>query len=100
MSTFPMIRLDIEGMKYQILHALTVHQQEITEIVSAYMDNAIKTFDFEKVVHAEIEKLLPELIHQALQSSLQKIIWNGSVKESLEAMAHQAIAKYLKENMQ
>ena len=92
-----MIRLDIEGMKYQVVHALSQNNKEIEKAVSAQLETAIQNFDFEAVITVEIQHVLPGMIKRAVQDSLQKVMMSEKVRNQFDSMVASSLSKQLSE---
>ena len=49
-SELPLITLKLEGMRYQVMHALHQHQNEISEMVNNELKKVIKNYPFGDVI--------------------------------------------------
>lgn len=79
MNEFPRIRIELEGMKYQIIHAFASHNTEIEEIVEKELEKAIATFPYEETV----ARLSSEIIAKAIDESLKEFMIWGKGKKML-----------------
>lgn len=62
MNDMPIIKLEIQGMKYQISHALRTHNDEISKYVESAIDDMVKNFDYKALVKHEVSKAIEESI--------------------------------------
>lgn len=59
----PIIRLEVEGMKSQIMAALGTRGSELGELIEAEIDQAINSFDFAGQVKVAVHNGLHTAIH-------------------------------------
>ena len=58
----PLIRLEVEGMKYSVMHYLSEHHQDIEREVECQLEQAIASYDFP----AEVRKHIHACIDSAI----------------------------------
>lgn len=66
MTEMPVIRVELEGMRYQVLHALQSHNQQIEELVTAQLDKVIAEFDYASVVREVAARAITNAINKAV----------------------------------
>ena len=62
----PIVRLELENMRYQVVHAFSQHNKEIEQAVDAEVIRQIKGFNFEVAVHREFKIAMDGAIKSAL----------------------------------
>lgn len=83
MNDIPMVRLELQEMKYSVIHSLLTHQKQINELVEKQLNNVIENFDYESVVRQVASDALTKAIKEYFQygDGYQTII--QAVKEAL-----------------
>lgn len=77
MNDFPRIRIELEGMKYQIIHAFASHNDDIENLVAQELEKVIATFPFGETV----SRLANEILTKAIDDTLKEfMIWGGGKK--------------------
>ena len=77
MSDFPKIRIELEGMKYQIVHAFESHNSDIEKLVEQELEKVIANFPYEETV----SKLANEILRRAIDETLREfMIWGKGKK--------------------
>ena len=75
----PILKLEIEGMKFAVCRALMSHHEEVLSGVERELDNAIATFPFQEIVRSEL--------HAAIKRSIEDYFKYGDgatkVKEAV-----------------
>jgi ribosomal protein S3AE len=82
--TTPMIRLELDQMRYQVLHALTLHQAEIQEQVDEALKKALAEFDFDKVIREAVDRELNEAIRKAFGQAVSNILYSSEMRQLLQ----------------
>lgn len=67
MFNMPMVRIELEGMKHQIVHALASHNEEIEKAIEEQLAATIKTFPFEETVRQLAREVISASIKEALE---------------------------------
>jgi len=57
-SRFPMIRLTMEGMRHEIVHAVTLYHDDLERILEAEAKRQIEAFDVGALVEAEVAEAI------------------------------------------
>lgn len=90
-----MIRLDVEAIRYQVIHAFSTHSKEVEGEIDRAVVAAIKEFDFTAIVKQETEAVLRQSIKSAIscmvaetlsQDPLRDLIKTGAAKKVREAI--------------
>lgn len=89
MLHFPKIRLEIDGMKYQIVHAISQHNDELEAALDDAIDRAIASYPFE----SEIMSMAKDAINESIKRSIQEYFMYGEGKEFI----NRVVAKSVKE---
>lgn len=80
MYDLPRIRIELDGMKYQIIHAFQSHNQEIEDAVERNLQSAIDNFPFE----GTIQELSREIIAGAIKEALECYFKYGEGREVIK----------------
>lgn len=86
---FPMVKLEIQGLKHQIIHAFADHNQELQSMVEAQLSAAIDNYPFE----AEIQRLSKEVISDAIKGALEYYFKFGEGREVIKKSIIEALNK-------
>ena len=78
-----LIRLDVEAMKYQVVHAFAQRSQEIQHEIETGITAALKDFDFVAVVREEIARCLRKSVADAVANACVKIAYDPEVSALL-----------------
>ena len=65
---FPVIRLELEGMKYAIIQSLAAHMEAQTEDMKKAVQDAVDAFDPLPIIRAETHKGIEEAIKLSVQN--------------------------------
>ena len=82
MMQLPRIRIEVENMKYQIIHAFSSHNDEIERAVDEELTKAIQNYPFD----VQIAKLANEVITEAIKSALQDFFIYGEGRKQIEEL--------------
>lgn len=64
---YPIVRLELEGVRESVVHALADRNGEIEHAVQAEIDNQINNFDFTSHIREEVSKCLREMVSGSLK---------------------------------
>lgn len=62
----PRIRLDLEHMRYSVVHALGTHNREIEKYVGEELERQIGAFDYAAAIKAAVAPAMQTVIRQAV----------------------------------
>jgi hypothetical protein len=82
-ENIPIIRMEIEGMKANILNALGLYGSELGEVVKENLEKAIKEYPFEEIIKQEA--------YNALDSAIKNYFAHGKGRELIESIVDGAI---------
>lgn len=91
MHEFPVIKLEIQDMKYQVLHALHQHHSETETHVNEALERSLKNFDYERVVEDAVKSQLEKAITSAVSHTITQIFWDETVRDAM----YEAVKKIL-----
>jgi hypothetical protein len=94
-NAFPVIRIELEGMKQAIAHAFTHQQLELTGAVDHALQRTIDAFDFEGEVRGAAAKYLKEQVDSSVRVAISQLFYRGGVAAELESLVRAAILKGL-----
>lgn len=80
---FPVIHLEIEGVRDQMIHAIMLHEHEIIEAVSESVKRVLSP--------AYIQQAIDELVDQAFREHIKNIAGSFRVREAIEDLVVKAI---------
>lgn len=67
MDGMPTLRVTLEGMRYEVIHAFAAKQVEIREALEAELDRAIREFDWADVVQREANEALRRAVKRSVE---------------------------------
>lgn len=82
MLELPRIKIEVENMKYAIIHAFSSHNREIEEVVNKQLEAAIANYPFE----AEVYRLSGEIITQSIKDSLSDYFKYGEGRKAIDEL--------------
>ena len=95
-----MIRLDVEAMKYQVVHAFAQRSEELQREISTAIDAAFEGFDFNIIVKQCVEEELRKAVKQSVANACSAILWESPLKDIIRngaaAKVREAIGASLK----
>ncbi len=77
MFDLPRVRIELDGMKHQIVHAFASHNDETEKAIEEQLTVAIKNFPFEET----IRDLSREVISSAIKDALEHYFKYGEGRE-------------------
>lgn len=80
---FPMVRIEIEGMRCAILQAIEANQEDIQKAIETQLDVQIKSLDFGKVIRDSVVSTLQKVVQNYFEYGDGYQIIEKAVKESL-----------------
>ena len=81
-----MIRLEVEAMKYHVVHAFNEHQLQITKIIDAELERCLKTIDIEEIIRQECEKVLREGVVRSLGFAISQAFYQEPLKDVFQGV--------------
>jgi len=87
----PILRLELEGMRYQVVHALSIHQEEIQAAVDAAVKAAIESLDFATIVRAEVDRALKDAVKGAIAHGASKVLWDPEIAKIIDQFAKRKV---------
>lgn len=88
---FPAIRIELEGVRYQVLHALNTHNTEIEAVVKKELAKAIDTFDYAAVVKASVK----EAVDGAVKDAVKSFFYHGGGRATIESAVKESLTSIL-----
>ena len=79
----PIIRLELENLRYQVVHALAAHHREIETQTNEMLAKAIESFDFKAVVLAEANKVITATVEKAVREHFAYGDGHKAIKEAV-----------------
>lgn len=92
MFELPKIRIEVENMKYQIIHAFSTHNDEIEKAVEEQLTKAIAEYPFE----SEINKVAVGVITDVIKDSLLDYFRYGPGRVLINDVVLQALGGLIK----
>lgn len=80
MLELPKIRIEVEGMKYQIIHAFGSHNDEIEKYVADELNKVLETYPFAE----EVAKVSKQVLTEAIKHSVQEFLLYGEGRKVLD----------------
>lgn len=91
----PIVRLEVEGMRHTIQMAVTDHLLNMDVEFRTAVEQAVSTFEFERIVKEEVMHVMRESIRTALQHATYDALRTASVKSTIEWYAQRAVADFI-----
>lgn len=82
MFNLPRVRVELEGMKFQIIHAFSSHNDDIEKLVEKEISKAIENYPFEE----EVSRLANEILTKAIEETLKEYLIYGDGKKALRGV--------------
>ena len=92
-----MLRLTVENMRYQILHAFSSKSVEVEEEISKALDAVIKDFDFAAIVKAEANAAMRDAIKAAVVSACSSLMREEPIASMIKASARSKVRQAIEE---
>lgn len=93
MLQMPKIRLEVEGMKYQVVHFIGQHHDEIEAEIERVVERTMATYPFE----SEILALAKDAISKSIKDSITEYFQWGEGKEFIKKVVLESIKKLVEE---
>lgn len=87
------VRLTVEAMRHEIIHAFSAHSDEVIEAVEAETKRALESFDFRAHVGQFLFREIDSVIEQCVKQALR----NPEVMQKLENLVVEGVRKVLDE---
>ena len=91
------VRLEVEGMRYQINHSFSTHQLQIAQMVDEKIKDAFNNFNMADIVTQEMNRLIPELVRTEIRNRVEKALWSNDVRQFIDRTVEQGIANFFEE---
>lgn len=98
MSGFPgvyKIRLTVDSMRREIVHALTARELELDHLIGEEIDRSLSSVDLRENIRREVDKAVDEVVRRTLLEAVSKVVYSAEVGDAIEATAKAAVAKFL-----
>ena len=88
------VRLSIEGMRHEIVHAFAAHNAEIEKGVAAEVARVVKNFDF----RAEVAKAATEALQRSVREACERFFspYDSTGRKLVQDLATKALRAGLK----
>lgn len=68
MYELPLIKIELDGMRYSIVHALSTHNAEIETYVDENLKKVVEEFDYVTLVKQVATKAITEAVKRSIES--------------------------------
>lgn len=82
-SKFVQVRLTVESLRHQVVHALTGIEGQVTEEIERQLDAEIKSFDFASLVKETLRVELRDMLRGHLTSAFSKLRYDAALRSGL-----------------
>ena len=89
MYDIPKIRLDIDGMRYSVVHAFAQHNREIEEYLDAEVKRFIESYDY----RAAVAKVMSSVLEQTITDTLRRHFEFGPGRKAIEDAVQSSLEK-------
>lgn len=90
MNDTPIIRVQIDGIRKHLLHALTTEQGDIEK----HIRQVFSQFNFEATVKEETRRLLPDMVREMVKGAIQNSMY--TLQHELQPVVDEAVRKAAK----
>ena len=94
MYEFPIVKLELQGMKQSIAIAFAQYQNEISESVSAQLEEVINNFDYAQAV----KDCARQILKQSIEESVKSFFFYGGGREAIRDVIKEAFKKLFDED--
>lgn len=88
------LKMTTESMRYSIVKALMVREEEIAAQVATALDETLDAFDFQSVVKKEIDSVLAQAIQRAVKRAVDSAMYDDNVDGALKEAVAKSIAPW------
>jgi hypothetical protein len=88
MMELPRIRIEVERMKYNIMHVFSNHNEELEKLLDEQLAAAIENYPFAE----QVAKTANEVITEVIQRTVQEFLMYGEGRKSIEDVVLQALS--------
>ena len=67
MYELPKIRIEVENMKYQIIHAFAAHNDEIEKAVNEELTKAVQNYPFSEKISQVVNSVIADVITETIK---------------------------------
>jgi methylase of polypeptide subunit release factors len=92
-----MIHLDVEAMRYRVVHAFADHSREIEQEIDSALIAAFHDFDFMAIVRAEADRVLRESVKAAIVSACSSLMREEPIADMIKDGARAKVRAALEE---
>lgn len=92
-------RITVEGLKHHIETAFHEYTIDLEATARYELDQALKRFDLQAAIRAEIREELPRMIQRAVVKHIDAAVTEQIRRPEVEALLHNALLQYLKEHV-
>ncbi len=88
---YPQLRLELQGVKHQILHNFSNFQLKCAKKIQKEIDNVIKTFDFKEIVNHEIQTVLSAVVKEVIKEYFEFGYGRKFIKKCMDKSISQVL---------
>lgn len=92
-----MFRLDVEAMKYSIVHAFAAHSEDLQAIIEEEFDKALKAFDFKALVREAAATEIRKAVVSAVSHAASTVMWDKEIAAVLSTGAATLVRTAIKD---
>ena len=78
------IRLEVEGMRHQVIHAFAAHQGEIREIVDERLSAVLDAWRIDADIDRAIQVELDRVVGKIIQEEVAAVLGGKAVRDALQ----------------
>ena len=100
MQEFPILRIEMQGVQYHVIHAFTDAMDEIKEYAARAIQasmNELQQGGLERVIVAAVERTMHEAIHEGIADSVQEAVYEYFSEGEGQRFVAEAIMNSLRE---
>ena len=94
MKDFPKLRLELEGLKMQVIHAFTSYNQDVQDMVKQELENYLSTDNLKRLVRQTIK----ESVEWGVKAKIESYFKHGEGHHLIDETVAEGLKDWLKKN--
>ena len=90
------IRLEVEGMRHQVIHAFGAHQDEMKEIVEDRLTSVLDNWRIDNEVDDAISAELARTVKGIIEEEVKALLGSNEVRDALQVAVAASLTEALK----
>ncbi len=91
------VRLEVDGMKHQIIQHISAHQEQMGRDIAGAIERVVDNFPFEQVVEAVAAGVIREEVERTFKRVVQDVLHSKEVRVQMSKAIQDNVTESLKE---